>query len=64
LPILLAVAADALINLVVLLFDPAVEGCSGRTLRLFSPSDLRLGALDADLSWQQPGGISERRGHS
>jgi hypothetical protein len=37
LPILLAVAADALINPVVLLFDPAVEGRSGRALTSARP---------------------------
>jgi DNA primase len=56
LPILLAVAADALINPVVLLFDPAVEGPSGRALRL-ARMGYRLSRRSQKLLVQQSRGL-------
>src|ERR1700730_2294968 len=56
LPILLAVAADALINPVVLLFDPAVEGPSGRALRLARMGS-RLSRRSQKLLVQQSRGL-------
>src|SRR3984893_18748800 len=56
LPILLAVAADTLINPVVLLFDPAVEGRSGRALRL-ARMGYRLSRRSQKLLVQQSRGL-------